>query len=162
HVVAQILLYGSVPLVNQWIPVIAGDATEGWRDIQREHIRREAARHAARKERIRIERSEAVTIQLDGFVEGNGFPAVRVTALVLFTAIEHTVTEAHHSRWTQLIGDTDARREVQVVGGDQVLVGAAAAHVDERQRGVEARWQRSVLIFAFRNVKRVGLRIEAR
>src|SRR6266849_10555303 len=49
-----------------------------------------------------------------------------------------------------------------MIGRDQVLVRATAAYLDERKRGIKTRRQRSVLVFAFRNVERVGLRIEAR
>ena len=91
---------------------------------------------AVGKERIGCEAADARgTVQLRRLVEGRRFAAIRVAALLFLTAVEDAVSRADYGFLADVIGEADARADVQSYPTESGIdLTLPRAHIDVREQ----------------------------
>src|ERR1700677_4146829 len=161
----------EIPFVHQRIVEIRLHAAHRNARIQRKGTAwistRKSARHVIAGEALRLADAYkgAVTLiarQVDGFIERHAFAAVGAAALVFFTAVEDTVSNAKNGLVHQPICQADARSDIRLIPRDHIIRNLAAANRDGGEQSAEVRRESLVAVTALGNIERVVLQVEVR
>src|SRR6202034_2614157 len=145
----------NIPFVHQRIAEIRLHAAHGDAGVQRERAKRistgKAAGHEIAVEALRLAYAHKgavalVARQIHGLIERHSFAAIGAAALVLFTAIENSVSKAKNGPVHYLIGDAEARSDGGFVPGNQIVVHLPAGYRNCWEQCPEVRRKSSVLI----------------
>src|ERR1035441_9539408 len=166
HRVGQFLLDGEVPLMHHGVAEVHCQTAEADRRRPGKDVDGVAARQATGKIRVGIEhgrsRAGSRALEVRRLVEWCRFSAVRVAALLFFTAVEDAVTQPDDGLRPPTVSGADARAEVRLIPWNQIFVNLPDGNMDVGEVAGEARRQRRILVLALRDVQGHGLEIEVR
>src|ERR1035437_1142697 len=166
HIALQLALEYEIPFVHQRIAKIRLHTAHRNARIQCERTQwistRKAARHEIAVEALRLVDTYIGAVALIArkvhrFIERHTLAAVGAAALVFFTTVEDAVSNAENGLVHYPIGDADARSEICLIPGNQIVGYLAARYGDSREQGREVRRQSSVRIPTGGHIERIGL-----